>query len=29
MAAEGLAKPDDFEDFLEKEDLEGMFKQLL
>ena len=29
MAAEGLATPDDFEDFPEKEDLEGMFKQLL
>jgi hypothetical protein len=29
MAAEGLATPDDFEDFPEKEDLEGLFKQLL
>ncbi len=29
MAAEGLATPDNFEDFPEKEDLEGMFKQLL
>ena len=29
MAAEGLAMPDDFEDFPEKEDLEGMFRQLL
>ena len=29
MAAEGLATPDDFEDFPEKEDLEGIFKQLL
>ena len=29
MAAEGLATPEDFEDFPEKEDLEGMFRQLL
>ena len=29
MAAEGLAKPDDFEDFPEKDDLEGLIKQLL
>jgi len=29
MEAEGLATPDDFEDFPEKEDLEGIFKQLL
>jgi hypothetical protein len=29
MAAEGLATPDDFEDFPDKEDLEGLFKQLL
>ena len=29
MAAEGLTTPDDFEDFPEKEDLEGLFKQLL
>ncbi len=29
MAAEGLATPDDFEDFPEKEDLKGMFRQLL
>jgi hypothetical protein len=29
MAAEGLATPDNFEDFPEKEDLEGLFKQLL
>ncbi len=28
MAAEGLAMPDNFEDFPEKEDLEGLFKQL-
>ncbi len=28
MAAEGLATPDDFEDFPEKEDIEGLFKQL-
>ena len=26
MASEGLATPDDFEDFPEKEDLEGLFK---
>ena len=29
MAAEGLVTPGDFEDFPEKEDLEGLFKQLL
>ena len=29
MAAEGLETPDNFEDFTEKEDLEGLFKQLL
>ncbi len=29
MAAEGLATPDDFEDFPEKDDLEDLFKQLL
>ena len=29
MAAEGLTMPDDFEDFPEKEDLEGLFKKLL
>ena len=29
MAAEGLTTPDNFEDFPEKEDLEGLFKQLL
>jgi hypothetical protein len=29
MAAEGLATPDDFEECPEKEDLEGLFKQLL
>ena len=29
MAAEGLTTPDDFEDFPEKDNLEGMFKQLL
>ena len=29
MAAEGLATPDDFEDFPEKVNLEGLFKQLL
>ncbi len=29
MAAEGLATPDNFEDFSEKEDLEGLFNQLL
>ncbi len=29
MAAEGLVTPDNFEDFPEKEDLEGIFKQLL
>ncbi len=28
-AAEGFATPDNFEDFPEKEDLEGMFRQLL
>ncbi len=26
MAAEGLATPDNFEDFPEKEDLKGMFR---
>ena len=29
MAAEGLATPDNFKDFPEKEDLESLFKQLL
>ena len=29
MAAEGLTTPDNFEDFPEKDDLEGLFKQLL
>ena len=29
MAAEGLETPDNFEDFPEKEDLKGLFKQLL
>jgi len=29
MAVEGLTTPDNFEDFPEKEDLEGLFKQLL
>ena len=29
MVAEGLATPDDFEDFPEKEDLKGLFRQLL
>ena len=29
MAAESLTAPDDFEDFPEKEDLKGLFKQLL
>ena len=29
MAAEGLATPDNIKDFPEKEDLEGMFRQLL
>ena len=29
MAAEGLTTPDDFKDFPEKDDLEGLFKQLL
>ncbi len=29
MAAEGLATPDNFEDFPEKEVLKGLFKQLL
>ena len=29
MAAEELATPHNFEDFPEKEDLEGLFKQLL
>ena len=29
MAAEGLATPDEFEDFPEKDDLAGLFKQLL
>ena len=29
MAAEGLETPDDFEDFPEKDDLKGLFKQLL
>ena len=29
MAAEGLTMPDDFEDFPEKDNLEGIVKQLL
>jgi hypothetical protein len=29
MAAEGLTPPDDFEGFPEKDDLEGLFKQLM
>ncbi len=29
LAAEGLAAPDDFEDFPEKDDLEDLFRQLL
>ena len=29
MAAEGLTTPDDFEDFPEQDDLEGLFKLLL
>ena len=29
MSVEGLTTPDNFEDFPEKEDLEGLFKQLL
>ena len=29
MTAEGLTTPDDFEDFPEKDDFEGLFKQLL
>ena len=29
MAVEGLTTPGDFEDFPEKDDLEGLFKQLL
>ena len=29
MEAEGLMMPDDFGDFPEKDDLEGLFKQLL
>ena len=29
MAAEGLTMPDNFKDFSEKDDLEGLFKQLL
>ena len=29
MAVEGLTTPDDFKDFPEKDDLEGLFKQLL
>ncbi len=29
MAAEGLRTPDDFRDFPEKDDLKGLFKQLL
>ena len=29
MAGEGLTTPDDFEDFPEEDDLEGLFKQLL
>ena len=29
MAAEGLAMPDNFEDFPEKDKLEDLFKQLL
>ena len=29
MAAEGLTTPDNFEDFPEKDNLEGLFKQLL
>ena len=29
MAAEGLAMPDNFEDFSEKDDLKDLFKRLL
>ena len=29
MAAEGLTTPDEFKDFPEKDDLKGLFKQLL